>query len=353
MSSQRNPNERLVESAVTIDDVARLAGVSVATVSRALRGLPNVAEATAARVRRAASDLGYLPAPAAAALATGKTRTIALAVPVLNSWYFSQVMAGVERVVGSSPYDLLIVAMGADEPRRRLLGGLLRRADGLVLADVYPNDDEWHLLEPRTSAVVTLDFEVEGRSAVMVDNVRVGEVATQHLVDLGHRRIALLAGDPVDRFNFVVPERRLDGYRRTLEVAGLPVDGDLVVHGYFSLEGGRAAMHRLMELPDPPTAVFAMSDEMALGALRALGERGLSAPSDVSVVGVDGHEVADIVGLTTVRQRVFEHGEFAAQLLLEHLAREDLPPRRVMPAVDLVERSSSAPLPEDGNVAVR
>jgi DNA-binding LacI/PurR family transcriptional regulator len=328
----------------TIDDVALLAGVSVATVSRALRGLPNVAPSTAARVREASAQLRYRPAPFAAGLAAGRTRTIAMGVPHLNSWYFAQLMAGAEAIFAAAGYDLLVFGMASEEARDRVLSGpLLKRADGMILVDLEVAAPDAPV---DRMPIVTIGFELAGCSSVSIDDVAVGRMATEHLLALGHREIALLTGAHDDPFAFSVPRKRLQGYELAIAAVGGRVRQELRAVGGFSTEGGYEAMLSLLQLEVPPTAVFAMSDEMAFGALRALWEQGLLVPRDVSLVGVDDHEVSKVLGLTTVAQPVAEHGATAARLLLERLADPEAAARDVLVPVELVIRATTAPLSE-------
>ena len=331
---------------VTIEDVARAAGVSVATVSRALRGLPNVAPSTREKVCAVADELHYRPDPMASGLAAGRTRTVAMAVPVLDSWYFSQVMSGAEAVLSGAGYDLLLFSVDDDERRRRLLGGpLLKRADGLIVVDLRIPPEEAASLTASALAVVAVGIEFEGADSVVVDDHRIAFDAVTHLVGLGHSRIALIAGLSDDPLRFHVPAERHRGYMDALAAAGLSPRADHVVAGNFSVDGGREAMSRLLDSAEPPTAVFAMSDEMAFGALRELWNRGLRAPDHLSIIGVDDHDFAEIVGLTTVQQEVPRHGEVAARMLLDRMAGEAAEVRRHIPTATFVPRTTAGPCP--------
>lgn len=328
----------------TIEDVATAAGVSVATVSRALRGLPHVAPTTRHRVEQVATELAYRPDPAAARLATGRSRTVALAVPVLNSWYVSQVVSGAEAVCSAGGYDLIVMGVTGEAARRALLApdsSLHRRVDGVVFIDIAVDADEVVRLTERGLAVVTLGNITPGCPSVTIDEEQVARLATDHLLGLGHRRIGLLGGQRDDPLGFTVPHRRREGYLLALEQAGIPFDSDLEAVGNFSVLGGREAMASLLGLTDPPTAVFAMSDEMAFGAILAVREAGLAIPDDCSIVGVDDHDLSIVVGLTTVRQPVADHGARAARLLIDQL-HGPVSPTNVESSVSLVVRSTTA-----------
>lgn len=328
----------------TIEDVARLAEVSVATVSRALRGLPNVAESTRARVTAAAAQLKYRPDPAASRLAARKTKTITVGVPKLNTWYFSNVVAGAEAVCNEAGYEFQVIAIGSLDARDRLLDDdhhLERRTDGLILVDIEPALEQAAALSERGVALATIGHALDGHPAVRIDDHHVGALAADHLLSLGHRRIGVINGLDDDPMNFVVPRSRQDGVAETLAAHGADLDPGLIAEGNFSLGGGYEAMCRLLTNDEPPTAVFAMSDDMAFGAMMAASESGRSVPDDVSIIGVDDHEFARVVGLTTIRQPVAEHGACAATLLMEAMSPEPPPADTVQPQVDLVVRDTT------------
>ena len=330
---------------VTIEDVAVAAGVSVATVSRALRGLPNVAFSTRQHVAQVAESLSYRADPAASRLATGRSRSIAVAVPMLNGWYFSQVMAGAEAVCAEAGYDMVVLGVSDATERRALLDNttsIHRRVDGLVLVDIRLAPGDLDTLDRHGLRVVTIGHSTDRFPSVGIDDVAVGDLATTHLVGLGHRRIGLIGGQPEDPHGFHVPNLRRQGYEQALARVGVDIDPRLVVGGNFSVEGGRDAMAALLDGADPPTAVFAMSDEMAFGALHALRRRGRSAPHHMSIVGVDDHDLAVVLGLTTVRQDVADRGSRAMRLVIDQLEGAAVGVARHLGAVELVVRETCA-----------
>ncbi len=330
----------------TIEDVAAAAGVSVATVSRALRGLPNVADSTRERVRQYADELAYRADPAASRLATGRSHSIAVAVPQLNGWYFSHVVAGVEAVCAEAGYDTIVIGLGPHGTDRTLLDGsdsLHRRVDGLIMVDVKLTDEEIAELESSDLAVVSVGPESAGIPSVGIDDVEVGRIGAQHLIDLGHRRIALVRGRDDDPYDFIVPHRRQHGFERACREAGIEPDERLYVSGNFTIQGGRDSVDALFDLDDPPTAMFALADEMAFGVLQGAAERGIHVPDELSVVGVDDHDVAAVVGLTTVHQDVEQHGARAARLIIDRLSGIAVPTRRENAPIRLVERTTTAP----------
>ena len=305
------------------------ARVSVATVSRALRGLPNVAPSTRERVERVAADLNYRADPAATRLATGRSKALAVVVPFVNSWYCAEIMAGVEAVCAEAGYETVVISLGTDGAERRRIDGseaLHRRVDGLVLVDVAISDAEVDAIHQHGLAVVSIGPVLHGCAATGIDDFEVGRVATEHLIELGHRRIAMI-GDQTDTvFWFVVPRLRYEGYAAALRSVGIEPDPELFIEGSFTVQGGAEAFEHLMAVDPRPTAIFAIGDSMAFGALQRAREMGIDVPRDVSIIGVDDQPVAEVLGLTTVHQDVAEHGARAARWLVDQLSGDRPPP---------------------------
>lgn len=327
-----------------IDDVARAAGVSTATVSRALRGLPNVTAATRARVLEAAASLGYVPSPSAASLASGRTRTIGLITPWVTHWFFSQVIEGAERALRAESFDALLYTFEVMRGSERVPvdpGVLRRRVDGILVVGLPLEPNEVDELDALGHPVVFVGAGPPGRVTVRLDDVDTARRATDHLIRLGHQRIAHLTGEPNDDSTWSPAVLRAAGWRASLSAAGLTADPGYEVHGHFDVAGGRASTHALLDAYPEVTAIFAASDEMAVGAILAARDRGLVVPDDLSVIGVDGHEMAELVGLTTMAQDAYEQGVSAATLLLEMLTGSPVPPDVVFPT-QLVVRSSTA-----------
>lgn len=325
---------------VTIEDVAAHSGVSVATVSRAMRGLPNVSPVTRDRVLASIKVLDYRPDPNASRLATGRSGTVAVAASSIQLWYTAQVVAGVEAVVGAEGLDLLLLALG-DGTAAPIVSGAARRADAIVILDVVPDEFESAALTAMKVPWALVGGRAPGGTNIWIDNEGGARMAVDHLLSLGHRRIGLIGAAPT-RVHSQTPELRRSGYRRALEAAGVDPDSQLEVNGGFSIEGGGDAMDVLLDRTEPPTAVFAMSDEMAFGAMAAARRRGLRVPEDMAVVGFDDHEVAAVMGLTTVRQDPQAMGAAAARILISTIERRDLTPVERRFDLTLVVRSSTA-----------
>ena len=290
----------------SIEDVARQAGVSIATVSRALRGLPDVATTTRDRVLAAAADLNYVASPFAARLASGRTATVGLVVPFVNRWFFSEVIATVEGVLRRQGFDLLLYNLGDLEGRARFFDvmPMRKRVDGVLVASLVLEENEFEALEALQRPVGLLGIERAGILSAGIDDIAAAREAVDHLTGFGHRRVALIGGDTDDPMRFTPPLHRRTGYRDALAAVGVAPDPDLERLGYFTIEGGVAATRVLLALPDRPTAIFAESDEMAYGAIREIYDSGLRVPQDISVVGFDDQPFSPLMDLTTVRQPV-------------------------------------------------
>jgi LacI family transcriptional regulator, repressor for deo operon, udp, cdd, tsx, nupC, and nupG len=334
----------------TIEQVAERAGVSVATVSRALRGLPNVAPSTRERVAAIARDLGYRADPFATRLASGRSRTVGVVVPMINSWYFANVVAGAEAVCATEGYDLLVLCLPAARSRREAVtaaASLERRVDGLVFVEVPLRTEDVAALAASGLGVVTIGQRVGPFSSVVVDNAGIGAMAAEHLLDLGHRHIAVIGAQADDPASFDVPALRIDGIRRALANRRIGLHDAAVDFGEFTAEGGASAAHRLLAARPAPTAIIALSDEMAFGALATARELGICVPRDLSVIGIDDHDAAGAIGLTTVRQHVHDHGALAARALLDHFGDTTRPPDRLTDAYELVPRDTTGWAPSD------
>jgi DNA-binding LacI/PurR family transcriptional regulator len=330
--------------AASIEDVAKLAGVSIATVSRSLRGLPDVATATRDRVLAAAQELDYVASPFAARLASGRSSTLGVVVPFVNRWFFSEVLGSVESVLSNAGYDLLLHNLGDSDGRARFFSMLpvRKRVDAVLVVSLALTEDEVAALQTLELPVGVLGVKHPGMFSVRIDDVTAAATAVDHLLSLGHRRIGLIGGDTDDPMRFTPPHHRGTGYRQALIAAEVEPDPALSVLGYFTVQGGEAAMRRLLDQPQPPTAVFAESDEMAYGAIKAIRRRGLRVPDDIAVIGFDDHATAELMDLTTIRQPVGEQGAVLAQELLDSLSGAAEPSDRVL-ETELVVRGSTVP----------
>ena len=337
--------EALPGGAARIADVAALAGVGEATVSRVLNGHGNVRPATREKVLEAIRTLDYRPSSVARNLSLGRTMMVAVVVPWLTNASAVERIRGVIDAISSSPYELMIFDVESEDRQRRTFELLERgdRADGLLLVSMVPPDAELERLRATNIPCVLVDAQDGFHPIVAVDDVAGGEMATRHLIDLGHRRIGFI-GDTPPEFRFGWSRDRTRGYERALERAGIDLRSDYVREGTRSVHVARSIATELLELPDAPTAIFAASDTQALGVLDAARLLDVRVPEDLSVVGFDDIEVAAYVGLTTVRQPLFESGRRGAELLLRSLSGKPVHARTELLPLELVVRVTTGPV---------
>ncbi|MFF4398589.1 LacI family DNA-binding transcriptional regulator [Streptomyces sp. NPDC001480] len=330
---------------VSITDVARAAGVSASTVSRALRGQAGVSEEVRAQIAAVAADLGYTASRSASSLASGRTYTIGVVAPYIGRWFFGTVLDAAEKVFSSAGYDVLLYNLGSPEARKRFFTKLpVRKRVDAVLSLLVPDEEEAIALRSLGVPLATTVGGVrEGFTVVGIDDHAGATSAVRHLVNLGHRRIGMISGAS-EPLHWTTPIQRRQAYLDVLAEAGIAHDPELEADGGYTVEGGERAMTELLAVSRPPTAVFAQSDEMAMGALRALRRHRLKVPDDVSVIGFDDHELAEVIGLTTVAQPVAGQGAEAARLLLQQLDEpQGVPLTRVGMPIRMVLRETTAP----------
>ncbi len=332
----------------TIRDVAHKAGVGLATVSRVINNSPLVSETTRQRVQAAIAELHYSPNPTARRLSLGKTLTIGAIVPFFTRPSFVERLRGVEGTLADTAYDLIVFNVETVERRDRYFAEVPRRdrVDGLIVVSFTPTDEQAAVFRQSGIPVVLVDARHPALPSVMEDCLHGGQLATQHLLNLGHRRIGYLSDVFDDPFNFTSRSRfRYEGYVAALEAAGAPVRADYLKQGAHGREPARALATELLTLPERPTAIFAASDTQALGVLEAAREVGLRVPEDLSVVGYDDIELAEYLGLTTVRQLLYESGQRGVEILLEAIALDVAAPSYEALPTELIVRRTTAPPP--------
>ena len=330
----------------TIREIADLAGVSIATVSRVVNGRGDVSEETRALVQKIERERGYSANRSARGLSAGKTGLIGGTVPMVHYPYFSHILGGVAEALYEQDMRLVLCPTLHEHEREvtlleRLLHGT---TDGAVIILPEESSDELEQLLNHGFRFVVVDPLVplnERIPAVSAAHTAGAAQAMKHLLALGHRRIGAITGP---RGGKATDDRRR-GYFAALAEAGIAPDPQLEVESNFELPGGTAAAAELLDLPEPPTAIFAFNDNMAIGTIRAARARGLRVPEDLSVVGFDDLEEADIVtpALTTIRQPLAEMGRMAVSLLSRLLDNERLEALHVELATKLVVRESTAP----------
>jgi LacI family transcriptional regulator len=330
----------------TMRRIAEELGVSVTTVSKVLNEHADIGPTTRARVLARVEQLGYRPNAVARSLSLRRTHTLGVVIPDLMHSFFVEVVAGIEAVVSERGYGLLLCSSGEDARKERRELALLRarQVDGLVVASADAGNTD--LLEQFTAlgaALVMIDRDDHpelGCHRVLTDDVMVGRLATEHLIAIGRRSIAHLAGPP-----FIHARRRAEGYHEALHAAGLASRPEWVATAGFLEAGGHEAMKQLLALAPRVDAVFAANDPTAIGAMKAIWEAGRRVPDDIAVVGAGDVWHADLlrVPLTTVGWSKEELGRRAAELILDQIGpHPDGPFQRIIVAPRLVVRESTA-----------
>ncbi|WP_406217200.1 LacI family DNA-binding transcriptional regulator [Streptomyces decoyicus] len=325
----------------TMTDVARRAGVSVATVSHVLNETRPVRPDTRAAVLGAIDELGYTHNTLARSLVTSRTRSIGLAVSAISNPYFTEILQGVEAGALEAGYSLLLTDPHDDPQHERKVVQLLheRRVDGMIVAPSAEPSAMVEYLARREVPTVFLDRLVgDGHDQVCAENTGPVRQLVGHLADLGHTRIGLVAGLP----GLSTTTERVQGYREGLRACGLAFAPELLAGGHSAAQGAQDATRRLLAVPQPPTAVITANNAMTIGALRALRELGLEVPRDIALVCFDDFSWADLFTprLTAIAQPSKDIGAAAVRLLLERLTEPDRPPRTVRLPCTLVHRTS-------------
>lgn len=335
-----------------LSDVARLADVSKATASRALSGNGYIAPSTRDRVIAAAAAIGYVVSSNAASLVTGRTRNVGVVIPHINRWFFGEVLEGIESALIAAGYDLTLYRLSSDPAeRRRVFEYFLvrKRVDAVIAVCIELTDREVELLDSLGKPIVGIGGPTPGMSSLSIDDVAAATLVTEHLISLGHTRIVHVGGDLDREMDFHVHSQRLAGFRRAMADAGLQ-GGDDFRGAAVSIPGGFATGLSILANPRTrPTAIVAGSDEVAIGVILAARQLGIHVPSQVSVVGIDGHELAELFSLTTLAQRPKAQGTAAVTMLLAALgATGTEPPARTWEPFPVrldVRGSSTAPPP--------
>ena len=329
-----------------IADVARLAGVSKSTASRALSGRGYVSDETRDRVTRAAATIGYVVSSNAASLVTGETRNVGLVIPYLNRWYFSEVLEGVESALIAAGYDLTLYRLTTDEEqRRRIFDYFLvrKRVDAVIAVGIALTPHEVQMLHSLRKPIVGVGGDIDGITTMSIDDAAAARFVTDHLISLGHTRILHLGGDQDRQMDFRVHEKRLRGVRTALAAEGIVHADDFRAVPYSVQGGYYGAMSVLSDRATRPTAIVAGCDAIPIGVIVAERQLGIQVPPQLSVVGIDGHPLAEMFQLTTLEQYPAVQGRTAVELILSQLRGTPEPPapRRIVLPVSMTVRSST------------
>jgi LacI family transcriptional regulator len=328
----------------TLRTVAALAGVHVSTVSRVLNGSTvtgarSAGEKTVRRIREIAEEVGYSPNPHATGLRTQRSNLLGVLVPRLVDIVLATIYEGIEEASASFGYSTFVANTG-DTPanqRARTDMVLARRVDGMIFGDAYVDGRFLDEVAGHGVPFVLVSRRAGNHPAVTCDDVRGGELAAEHLLALGHTRVAVIAGEPYASTGI----DRTAGFTATCRAAGVDVPDAAIVHTRFDTDGGRAGMERLLALDRPPTAVFAVNDFAAIGAMGAARDAGLRVGTDVAVLGFNDVPLAAAlpIGLSTIRSPMHEMGVRGVELLMDRLSGEPVASERLTPT--LVARAST------------
>jgi LacI family transcriptional regulator len=331
----------------TIYDVARTAGVGVGTVSRVLNNSTRVSPETQEKVLSAIRALGFRRSKVARQLSMGiQHRNIGAIMPFITHPSFVERLRGIQLALNDQDNDFNLVLYNVSEPDRcheQLLAMVEQAAvDGLLIATLNISDEQRNLLIEAGIPFVTLSDACAGElNCISPDNIRGGYMATQHLLELGHRRVAYVGDEFPNVYGFPTSELRYKGYLSSLKEYGVPYRSEYVCLGVHGEETAHRLTEQLLALPEPPTAIFAMSDIQAVGCILAIREAGLRVPEDISVIGFDDVQLSHYIGLTTVRQHLEQSGYLGMQLLLNMLTTPDNVVPRQLPPLELIVRGTT------------
>ncbi|RLE11988.1 LacI family transcriptional regulator [Candidatus Aerophobetes bacterium] len=337
---------------ISIDDIAKRAGVAKSTVSRILSGKGQFSEKTRSKVLRIAKKLNYKPNPIAKSLRSRTTKAIGLMLPNVTYPFYPEVIRGVEDVAFKNGYIVILCDTNESKKKESMYFEIFenRWIDGIIYAGITGEpEEEEHIYAAlkKKLPIVFIDREVEGHftCTIMIDNEKAAFDATKYCLELGHRRIGFIRGVSREKKEIKIFTRRFEGYRKALFDYGLEIDPELIVEGDLTLESGVVAAKKLLERRVSFTAIFASNDLMAIGAMRELQRRGYRIPGDVSIIGLDDIPLASLVNpsLTTVAQPKYEIGVEATKLLLKRIENPQVPKRKIVLDTELVVRQSTAP----------
>jgi DNA-binding LacI/PurR family transcriptional regulator len=343
---------------VTIRDVARHAGVGLGTVSRVINNNTSVSAATRELVNQTIDELNYIPNPTARRLSLGKTFIIAVIAPFFSRPSIVERLRGIEHTLVESDYDLIIYNVETVERRDSCLRDVIRpeRADGVIIISLSPRDEDIILLERAEVPVVLVDANHPSLTAlnrIIVDDVEGGMMAADHLISLGHRRIGYISDILDNSFNFTSSRDRFRGYYQAIESANIEINPAYFAQGVHGLSEARRLAMKMLNLPIPPTAIFAASDTQAMGVMEAARRLELRIPDDLSVIGYDDIEVASYLELTTMRQLLYESGQRGVDVLLQTLTEPHQHPVCELLPTELVVRKTTGPAPMINGVRLK
>lgn len=327
----------------TVYDVADKAGVSIATVSRVVNSPDKVNLETRAKVLNVIDQLGYIPKAEAAARARKSAGRIGVLAPFFTYPSFVQRLRGVATALSALPYELTVYNVDSTARRDSYVTSLslTRRLDGLILMALPFNQAIVERLVNHSLETVSIEVTHPSFSSIEIDDHSGGRLAAQYLMRKGHKRLGFVGDSELPEHAFPTSDRRLAGYRAAIRDAGLDLYDTQIALTSHNLENVKQSALRLLAQPHPPTAIFCASDTQALGALKAAKERGMRVPEDVAILGFDDVDIADYIGLSTIRQHLDESGRLAVELLLARLENRTRPIQNIRLNLEVVERETT------------
>ncbi|GAB4580329.1 MAG: LacI family DNA-binding transcriptional regulator [Anaerolineales bacterium] len=331
-------------SSTTIRDVAKHAKVSIATVSRVLNDSGGVREKTREKVLATIEELNYTPNAIARQLSIGRTLTIGIIQPYITLPSYIERLRGVQQYLANTEYDLVIFSVDNPDQKDAYFKDLSRklRVDGMLIVSLPPTDEQAENFSASRIPTVMIDADHPKLCCIVADDIEGGRMATQHLVELGHRKIAFLT-DYLDTPFHPAMRLRFNGYREVLQEHNIPFNPDYLIEGMRGRINARIMAKKLLALDDPPTAIFASSDTQALGILDVALETGVKVPEQLSVIGYDNIPDAVYNNLTTIDQSLYDSGMKGAEMLLNLLGGLIHPPRKQYVSLNLRWRKTTGP----------
>jgi LacI family transcriptional regulator len=334
--------KKIKNSKLTIDDIAKLAGVSKATVSYVINDKPGVSQELRCKIKKIIEDCNYVPNSAARGLAGEKTHFIGLVIPDVSDMFYANIIRGVEKTSNKYNYLLNLYTTHGEEEKEQRVIKLINSSmvDGLIIMAYYIKDNFIDFLKNEGIPFVFIDYPTKDEEiySVVVDNEAGAFEAAEYLISLGHQKIAFLEGHEAawdSRARFI-------GFLKALTVNSIEFNPLLVEKGDFTREGGYKATKKLLEKGEEFTAIFASNDQMAIGAVRAIKEQGLKIPDNISIIGFDNIEASSIIDppLTTVMQPIYEMGKKATEILIRLINEEKIEQKKFMLKTKLIKRNS-------------
>jgi DNA-binding LacI/PurR family transcriptional regulator len=326
----------------TIYDVAKLAGVSIATISRVLNTSHQVTPETRARVLDAIDRLGFVPKAEARARALRRTGRIGVITPYFTAPSFVQRLRGIAMALSGKNYELIVYTVDTAEQLQGYLSSLplTGNLDGLICLSLPISEDQVQRLVKHALPTVLIEYPQPELNTVEIDDVAGGQMAAEYLLAKGHRRLAFLGDTDLPKYSLHPVSNRLEGFRRALQNAGVPLPETFVRLAPYTQEQTRQVAAELLQLPEPPSAIFAATDFQALSVIKASRQMGIRIPQDLAVLGFDDLDLAEYADLTTIRQHLDESGRLAVEILLNRMDDSARPPQHTHIPLTLIERKT-------------